>query len=120
MTGIARWQEMEEFERLARLSNEDYQQAAARGIRKREEEIHKRQRETRGSLNGIACSFEFGKYYFHVFEDWCKGFEGGLEFAGDPTWNYSYDPNYQMISAVLKEVKSQLTKEKVDTLVSYD
>ena len=120
MTGIARWQEMEEFERLAQLSNEDYQQAAARGIRKREEETRKREGKTQGSLNGIASSFAFGEYYFHVFEDWCKGFEGGLEFASDPTWNYSYDPNYQMISAILEEVKPQLTKENVGILVSYD
>ncbi|GAA5826162.1 hypothetical protein JCM5353_003829 [Sporobolomyces roseus] len=108
------------FKALLQLDDREYRHAAAKCIRLQEEVLRKRREETEHSLNGIADElasfFKFGDYYFHVFQDWCKGFRGILESKTDPTWDCDDEPNYTIISTVLEEVKSKLTKENVGTL----
>lgn len=121
MSSIARWNAFEDFEKLARLSDEAYRRAAAIGIAQHSEEIQKRQREIEALLNGVGNEFEFGEYQFHVFKDWCDGFRGMIQATNEPDWNpCAYEPNCEILSALLEDVKSKSTKDKVDTLVSYD
>lgn len=112
------------FKALLRLDDPEYRLAAANCISLREENLRKRRKESKDSLNGIADElanfFKFGDYYFHVFQDWCKGFRGILESKTEPTWDCDDEPNYTVISTVLEEVKSKLTKEDIGTLVSQD